>query len=127
MFEQAGYDLIAAAIAVYNGMGQGFLEEVYQECLEIELQKRKIPFIRQPCLNVYYKGMKLDKFYRPDLYVCDGIVAELKAIKVLTALEEAQLFNYMKAARKPVGYLLNFGNKERLDWKRRILKTANPR
>lgn len=121
MFEQEGYDLVGAAIEVYNAMGHGFLEEVYQECLEKELSLRRISYESQPKLPLSYKDMVLDKYYRPDLYVCSGIVVELKAIKEIGDGEFAQLFNYLKGSKKNVGYLLNFGNNEKLEWQRIIL------
>jgi len=121
MFEQEGYDLIGAALEVYNVVGHGFLEEVYQECMERELALRNIPFVSQPKLSLTYKGTELTKFYRPDLYVNDGIVVELKALSTLTDNESAQLFNYLRGARKHVGYLINFSHPNKLDWKRFII------
>ena len=121
MSKQEGYDLVGAAIEVYNEMGHGFLEDVYQECLETELSDRGIPFESQPALHIHYKGKKLTKHYRPDLYLNDGIVVELKAIKVLGNNETAQLLNYLKASGKRVGYLINFGHPDKLDWQRLIL------
>ena len=121
IFKQEGYDLIGAALEVYNEMGRGFLEDVYQECLETELCDRGIPFQSQPDLNIHYKGKKLDKHYRPDLYVNDGIVVELKAIRILGNNEAAQLLNYIKASGKRVGYLINFANPTKLEWQRFVL------
>ncbi len=121
MYEQEGYDLIGAAIEVYNEMKHGLLEDVYQECLEKELSDRNIPFESQKTLHIYFKGYKLNKYYRPDLYVYDGIVVELKAIKAIGNNEMAQLINYLKLSRKHVGYLLNFGHPEKLDWHRIVI------
>ena len=121
MYKQEGYDLVGAAIAVYNEIGHGFLEEVYQECLAIELEMRGIPFENQPKLELKYKDRKLDKYYKPDFYVFSGIVVELKAVKQLAADHESQLFNYLKATDKSVGYLINFGNPKELGWKRFIM------
>lgn len=121
MYKQEGYDLMGAAFEVYNECGHGFLEEVYQEALEYELNLRKLIYESQPQLRISYKAKLLKKFYRPDLYVCGGIVVELKAIKCLTSEHEAQVINYLKATRKAVGYLINFGNEEYLEWKRFIL------
>jgi len=70
---------------------------------------------------VFYKNRVLDTWYRPDLLVWDAIVVELKAVSELTSDHEAQLFNYMRIARQHVGYLLNFGKKGELQWKRLIL------
>jgi len=120
-FKQEGYELVGAAMEVYNVMGPGYLEEVYQECLEKELTLREIPFQSQSQLNLYYKGEQLSRYYRPDLYVYNGIVVELKALKKLSNDEMAQILNYLKGAEKRVGYLLNFGPPKELEWKRFVL------
>jgi GxxExxY protein len=89
--------------------------------LEIELLERGIPFKSKASLTVYYKSHQLETTYIPDLLVFDGIVVELKAVTELAPEHEAQLFNYMRICRKPVGYLINFGKKGKLEWKRIIL------
>ena len=96
-------------------------EEIYQQSLEIELELRTIPFVTKQELEVFYKGRKLATRYKPDLLVFGGIVVELKALTDLATEHEAQLFNYMRICRKPVGYLINFGHKGDLQWKRLIL------
>ena len=121
MFQQEGYDLMAAAFEVYNEIGYGMAEEIYQQSLEIELSLRKIPFLTKQELEVFYKGHKLTTCYIPDLLVFGGIVVELKAVTELSPEHEAQLFNYMRVSRLAVGYLLNFGHKGSLQWKRFIL------
>jgi GxxExxY protein len=121
MLEQEGYDLMGAAFEVYNDKGFGFLEDIYQECLEMELGDRKIPFVSQGELTVFYKDRPLKKKYRPDLLVLSEIVVELKAVKELCSDHEAQLLNYLKATGKRVGYLINFGCSRELEWKRMIL------
>lgn len=121
VFQQEGYDLIGAALEVYNEKGQGFLDEVYQECLEIELSLRGIPFEAQSALSLSYKGRSLRRTYRPDLIAFGEIVVELKAIKQLTDNDMAQLLNYLRATGKRVGYLVNFGHPGKLEWQRFIL------
>ena len=121
MLEQEGYDLMGAAFEVYNELGYGMAEEIYQQSLEIELGLRGIPFRSKDELTVFYKRRQLETRYKPDLFVYDGIVVELKALKELTADHEAQLFNYMRIARQPVGYLINFGHRGQLEWKRFVL------
>ena len=121
MFEEEGYQFMGAAFEVYNQLGHGMAEEVYQQSLEIELSMRGIPFQSKRELEVFYKDRRLDTHYCPDLIVDDAIVVELKAISDLTTDHEAQLFNYMRIARQQVGYLLNFGKKGELQWKRFIL------
>jgi GxxExxY protein len=121
MNEDEGYALMGAAFEVYNQLGYGMSEEVYQQCLEIELELRGIPFLTKHELRLGYKGRGLEKRYVPDRFVAGALVVELKSHKELTADHEAQLFNYMRIARQPVGYLLNFGFKGELQWKRFIL------
>ena len=121
MFKEEGYRLMGAAFEVYNRLGYGMAEEVYQQSLEIELELRRIPFQSKRRLVMTYKGRRLDTRYHPDLFVFNGIVVELKAVIDLASEHEAQLFNYMRIARQPVGYLINFGHKGELQWKRFIL------
>jgi GxxExxY protein len=121
MLEDEGYKVMGAAFEVYNELGYGMAEEIYQQSLEIELTLRSIPFQTKCDLNVFYKGHSLGTFYRPDLLVWDQIVVELKAITELISDHEAQLFNYMRIARKEVGYLINFGKKGHLEWKRFVI------
>jgi GxxExxY protein len=115
-----GYALIGACFEVYNEMGNGYLEDVYQESLEMELADRKIPFVAQPKLPIFYKSRPLRKQYEADLLVLDKIIVELKAVKILLPEHEAQLLNYLKATGRRVGYLVNFGAFPKLDWKRRV-------
>jgi GxxExxY protein len=118
---------MAAAFEVYNKLGYGMAEEVYQQCLEIELELRDIPFHVKRELRLFYKGREIEKRYVPDLFVHDAIVVELKAVKELIDEHEAQLFNYMRIAQQPVGYLINFGKKSELQWKRFILSDLRRR
>ncbi len=121
MFQEEGYKLMGAAFEVYNQLGYGMAEEVYQQSLEIELALRGIPFKSKDQLTVFYKGQALETRYKPDLVAFGGIVVELKAVAELISEHEAQLFNYMRVARQSVGYLVNFGHKGELEWKRFIL------
>ena len=121
LLQQEGYDLMAAAFEVYKEMGSGFLEDVYQECLERELASRGMCFQLKPSLEIQFKGKSLTKRYVPDLIVAEGIVVELKAVQRLAPEHEAQLLNYLRATQKKVGYLINFGASGRLEWKRMVL------
>ncbi len=121
MFKEEGYKLMGAAFEVYNQLGYGMAEEVYQQSLEIELVLRNVPFRSKQELTPFYKCQALETRYKPDLFVFGGIVVELKAVTDLTSDHEAQLFNYMRIVRQPVGYLINFGHKGELQWKRFIL------
>ncbi|MBI3464497.1 MAG: GxxExxY protein [Planctomycetes bacterium] len=121
MLKDEGYKLMGAAFEVYNQLGYGMAEEVYQQSLEVELALRGIPFRTKAQLAVFYKGHRLDASYVPDLLVYEAIVVELKAVTQLVSDHEAQLFNYLRIARQPVGYLINFGRKGELEWKRFVL------
>ena len=121
MFKEEGYKLMGAAFEVYNQLGYGMAEEVYQQSLEIELALRGISFQSKHALTAFYKGQALQTHYTPDLFVFGGIVVELKAVTELISEHEAQLFNYMRIAQQTVGYLINFGHKSELQWKRFIL------
>lgn len=102
--------LLGACFEVYKDKGCGFLEAVFQECLEIELTDRGIPFEAQPELQLEYKGRILKQTYKPD-FVCFGkIVVELKAVTNLGDEHRAQVHNYLKATGLRVGLLVNFGH-----------------
>ncbi len=118
MLKQEGYDLMGAAFEVYNVLGHGMAEEIYQQSLEIELGLRNIPYQSKADIEVVYKEQTLATVYRPDLLVVDGIIVELKAVKTLISEHEAQLFNYMRISKKKIGYLINFGASRELEWKR---------
>ena len=121
LFREEGYELMGAAFEVYNQNGSGLLEEIYQESLEIELGLRGIPFRSKQELAVFYKGRELQKRYIPDLHVFGGIMVELKAVADLAPEHEAQVLNYLRIARQPVGYLINFAHRDTLQWKRFVL------
>ncbi len=121
IYKDEGYKLMGAAFEVYNERGFGLGEDIYQECLEIELELRGIPFRSKQELACFYKGRELKKRYIPDLFVFGGLVTELKAVSQLLPEHEAQLLNYMRLTRQPVGYLINFGRKDSLEWQRIIL------
>ena len=81
MLEQEGYDLMGAAFEVYNEKRHGFLEDVYQECLEIEFEMRDVPYNPQHELKFFYKERQLRKKYVPDFFVFGEIIVEIKAVK----------------------------------------------
>ncbi len=121
MFEDEGYKLIGAAFEVFNQLGYGMAEEIYHQSLEIELALRGIPYVSKQPITATYKGHQLETFFKPDLIVSGGMVVELKAVSDLVPEHEAQLFNYMRIINHPVGYLVNFGQPNALQWKRYIL------
>ena len=126
IYKDEGYKMMGAAFEVYNDRGYGMAEEVYQESLEIELEIRSIPYRAKSELCCFYKGRELKKRYIPDFVVSNCLVVELKAVTQLTTEHEAQLINYLRLARQPVGYLVNFGHKDTLEWKRLIFSEFVP-
>ena len=113
------YAIIGAAMTVHRELGCGFLEEVYQEALEIELEMVGVPAIGQVELPVFYRGRRLKKFYKAD-FICYGhLVVEIKALSRLSNTEDAQLLNYLKATDYELGLLINFGAPS-LEYRRRI-------
>ena len=121
-----GYALMGAAFEVYKEQGYGLSEEIYQESFELELGFQSIPFTPKGELVVYYKGHRLTKTYVTELLVFNEIVTELKAVKALLPEHEQQLLNYMHITKKAVGYLINFGTKKSVEWKRYILTEYIP-
>jgi len=121
MYKEEGYQVMGAAFEVYNQLGYGMAEEIYQQSLEIEFAMRSIPFQSKRELDVFYKDRQLNTHYVPDLFAFNAVVIELKAVAELISDHEAQLFNYMRIARQPVGYLINFGRRGELQWKRFFL------
>jgi GxxExxY protein len=120
LYKEEVFAIIGAAMDVYNDLGPGFLEPVYQEAMEIEVESRKIPSNSQCQIAVKYKGRALKKFYVADLICYDKVIVEIKAMDTLTLREDGQLLNYLKATGVKVGVLINFGHFPKLEWKRLI-------
>jgi GxxExxY protein len=108
--------LIGAAMEVHKILGAGFLESVYEEAFAIELDLRKISYKRQHSIDIFYKE-QLAKHFICDFIIEDVVVVELKALSLLGDNEKAQVLNYLKATKLPVGLLLNFGARS-LEYKR---------
>lgn len=121
LFKQESYNIIGAAFHVYNQLGFGFLEAVYQECLELEFIKRGIPYNREKELKINYDGIELRQTYKAD-FVCYGeIIVELKAVSMLDSSHRAQVYNYLHATGYRLGLLLNFGSDSELERERIVL------
>jgi GxxExxY protein len=110
---------------VHKEQGCGFAEAVYQECMEMELAERKIPFIPLQEMFIHYKGRRLKKTYIADFFAYGKIIVEIKALDTLTPREEAQVINYPKTSGLQVGVLINFGGRS-LEWKRIVLTPRGP-
>ncbi len=121
------YKIIGACFEVYKEKGCGFLEPVYQECLEFELGLQDIPFAAKQPLRLTYKNHPLKHSYEPDLICFDKIVVELKAVSALADEHRAQLLNYLNATGLEVGLLVNFGHFPALEYERMVNTKKRPR
>jgi len=121
LYKEEVFAIQGAIFDVYREMGCGFLEAVYQECLEKELRQRGILFQPQKELILTYKGQALEQRYKPDFICFDKIIVELKAVSELGKEHKAQLFNYLKATDLKLGLLVNFGHYPKVQIERIIL------
>ena len=125
IYEEETGKIIKACMNVYNELGNGFLEAVYQEALAIEFGLMNIPFRREVKIDIFYKGKKLSKEYFADFICYDTIVVELKAVSKLVNANKAQVLNYLHGTKLAVGLLINFGESS-LKWERlTLLKNKN--
>lgn len=118
IFAKESYQIIGACFEVYNQQGFGFTEPVYQECLQIEFEMQKIPFVAQPEIRIYYKDRVLEQFFKPDFICFDKIIVELKAVASLTDAHVSQTLNYLNATNFELALLVNFGEHPKLVHKR---------
>ena len=103
------YDIIGSAMTVHRELSWGLLEPLYNEALYIELLEKDINSESEKMLPCFYKGHRMEKSYKMDLVVNDEVIIELKSVKELLPAHRAQLFNYIRLTKKPVGLLINFG------------------
>ena len=120
-YEKESYKIRGAIFEVYRQMGCGFLEAVYQECMERELILAKISFVAQPKLRLTYKDEFLSQTYMPDFICYDKIIVEIKAVKELTNEHRAQVYNYLRATGLQLAFLANFGHYPKAQIERIIL------
>ncbi|MBA4407162.1 GxxExxY protein [bacterium] len=111
--------IIKAFYTVYNSLGFGFLEKVYENAIMIELCSMNMKCEKQKPIDVYYKEKKIGEYFA-DIIVQDSVIVELKAAEGLVEEHEAQLLNYLKATEIEVGLLLNFGKTPQI--KRKIFE-----
>ena len=121
IFKEESYLVMGACFEVYKQMGCGFLEPVYQECLEKELLIRAIPFRTQVELELRYKTEPLKQKYKPDFICYDKIILEIKSLKSLNDEHRAQVYNYLKATGFKLGLLVNFGHNQQVQYERIVL------
>ena len=104
------YDIVGAAMEVYNTLGRGMEEPIYQEALQMELDERGIGYKREVWFDMFYKGKKMKKRYKAD-FVINGVIVELKSVIIFSSEHRAQLFNYMRITKQNRGILMNYGGK----------------
>jgi GxxExxY protein len=118
LYREESYKIMGACFEVYNELGCGFLESVYQEALEWEFLDQEIPNQPQSELQIRFKKRILKQTFRPDFICFNTIVVELKAVSKLIDEHRAQLHNYLKATGYRLGLLVNFGNHPKLEYER---------
>ena len=102
------YELVGAAQEVYNQLGRGMAEPIYQSAMEEELKIRSIDFKREVPLKLWYKGVLLKKIYIAD-FVSNDIIIEFKSVDKICSEHRAQLFNYLRITKQKYGLLVNYG------------------
>jgi GxxExxY protein len=110
--------ILKAFYKVYNKLGYGFLEKVYESAMMIELERLGLQCERQKQLNVYYDNIKIGEYYA-DIFVNNSVIVELKAAENICPEHECQLVNYLRASEVEVGLFLNFGKQPQK--KRKVL------
>ena len=115
-------EIIKAFYGVYNSLGFGFLEKVYENALALDLREKGMSVLQQKAVCVHYKGSIVGEYFA-DLLVENLVLVELKAVSAIIAAHEAQLLNYLKATNIEVGLILNFGEKP--DHKRKLFTNDN--
>jgi GxxExxY protein len=121
IYRLESFEIMGACFEVYKEKGSGFVEAVYQECLEMELADRKILFRAQPELALTYKGRPLKSKFKPDFICFDKIVVELKAVTALNDEHRAQVQNYLRGTKSKLGLLVNFGHYPKVEYERIVL------
>jgi len=106
--DEIGKDVVDVVFTVHKHMGPGLNEAVYMECLEKEFAKRNIPVKFKERIDIEYCGEPLEQYYEADVVVEGRVILEIKAVKELLPVHEAQLLNYLKLTDTELGYLINF-------------------
>jgi GxxExxY protein len=126
IYKDESYAIIGACMTVYKDKGCGFLEPVYHECLEIEFEFNRIPFLSKPPQTLQYQRRTLVQRFSPDFLCDDKIILEIKAVSALTDEHRAQLLNYLSATGCKLGLLVNFGHYPRLEYERLLPRQKEP-
>jgi GxxExxY protein len=123
LFKEISYKLRGCFFKMYNELGSGYKEQIYQEALAVEMEENNLKFLKEKEIPVYYKGKKVGK-YRPDFIIEGKIIVEIKAVEKMNLEYEKQLINYLKGSEFKLGFLVNFGGKS-IDIRRRISQNTN--
>jgi len=118
VYKDESYKIIGACFEVYKQKGCGFSEAVYQECLAIEFELQKIPFVEQPKIQLDYEGKVLEQYFQPDFVCYEKIIVEIKALPAIIEINKSQALNYLNAANFDLALLVNFGHFPNLEYKR---------
>jgi GxxExxY protein len=126
IYKDESFAIVGACFAVYTNKGCGFLEPVYHECLEIELEFQRIPFLSKPPQTLQYRGRTLVQKFSPDFICYDKVILEIKAVSALINEHRAQLLNYLSATDCKLGLLVNFGHYPRSEYERLLPRNQQP-
>ena len=126
VYKDESYAVIGPCFAVYRNNGCGFLEPVYPECLEIELEFQRAPFQSRPSQTLQYRGRTLVQTFTPDFICYDNIIFEIKAVSALADEHRAQVLNYLSASGCKLGLLVNFGHYPKLEYERLLCRNQEP-
>ena len=118
--KELSHRILGCAFRVYNELGNGFLEKVYENALVHELRKNGLHPEAQKKIEVYYDGVCVGEYFT-DVVVNDRVILELKVCDGIAPIHEAQLLHYLKATGYRLGYVLNFGSEGKLEFKRIVL------
>jgi GxxExxY protein len=126
IYKDESFAIVGACFAVYTNKGCGFLEPVCHECLEIELEFQRIPFLSKPPQTLQYRGRTLVQKFSPDFICYDKVILEIKAVSALINEHRVQLLNYLSATDCKLGLLVNFGHYPRLEYERLLPRNQQP-
>jgi hypothetical protein len=126
IYKEESYAIIGACFEVYKNKGCGFLEPVYHEFLEIELEFQRIPYLSKPPQTLQYRGRTLVQTFSPDFICYEKIIFEIKAVSALCDEHRAQVLNYLSATGCKLGLLVNFGRYPRLEYERLLSRSHEP-
>jgi GxxExxY protein len=126
IYKDESYAIIGACFEVYKDKGCGFHEPIYHECLEIELEFQRIPFLSKPPQTLQYRSRTLVQTFNPDFICYDKIILEIKAVSQLIDEHRAQVLNYLAATGCQPGLLVNFGHYPRIEYERLLPRKHEP-